>query len=113
VIRIWVPGCATGEEAYSFAILLAEYQEKLRQSFKIQIFATDIDAEAIATARAGLYPAGIAADISPERLTRFFSIEPGNSTYRIHKGLRDMLIFSEQSVTWDPPFSKLERCWTP
>ena len=108
VIRIWVPGCSTGEEAYSFAILLAEYQEEVRQSFKIQIFATDIDSEAIATARAGLYPSGIAADISSERLARFFSIEPGDSTYRIHKGLRDMLIFSEQSVTRDPPFSKLD-----
>jgi len=108
VIRIWVAGCSTGEEAYSFAILLAEYQEEMRQSFKIQIFATDINSEAIATARTGLYPSGIAADISSERLARFFSIEPGDSTYRIHKGIRDMLIFSEQSVTRDPPFSKID-----
>jgi len=108
VIRIWVPGCSTGEEAYSFAILLAEYQEEMRQSFNIQIFATDIDSEAITTARAGLYPSGIAADVSPERLARFFSLEPGESTYRIQKSLRDMLIFSEQSLTRDPPFSKLD-----
>ncbi len=74
----------------------------------MQIFATDIDSKAIATARAGLYPAGIAADISPNRLARFFSIEPDNNTYRIHKGIRDMVIFSEQDVIKDPPFSKLD-----
>jgi two-component system, chemotaxis family, CheB/CheR fusion protein len=68
-----VPGCSTGEEAYSLAILLAERQEALKQSFKVQVFATDIDSRAIATARAGIYPASIAADLTPERLARFFS----------------------------------------
>lgn len=108
VIRVWSVGCSTGEEAYSLAILLAEHQEALKQSFKVQIFATDIDSQSIATARAGLYPASIAADISPERLARFFSVEPDGSFYRIHKGIRDMLVFSEQNVIKDPPFSRLD-----
>ena len=107
-IRVWVPGCSTGEEAYSIAILLAEHQESMKQSFKVQVFATDIDARAIATARAGLYPASIAADISPERLARFFAAEPGGNIYRINKSIRDMLVFSEQNVIKDPPFSKLD-----
>ena len=107
-IRIWVPGCSTGEEAYSLAILLVERQEALKRSFKVQVFATDIDSNAIAVARSGIYPASIAADVSPERLTRFFETEPGESTYRIRKGIRDLLVFSEQSVIKDPPFSKLD-----
>jgi len=108
VIRFWSPGCSTGEEAYSLAILLAERQEAMKQSFKVQVFATDIDSQAIATARAGLYPASIAADVSPERLARFFTAESNGSAYRIHKGIRDMLVFSEQNVIKDPPFSKLD-----
>ena len=108
VIRVWSPGCSTGEEAYSIAILLQERMEALKQSFKVQVFATDIDSQAIATARAGLYPASIAADISPERLARFFTLEPDGSAYRIHKSIRDMLVFSEQDVIKDPPFSKLD-----
>ena len=107
-IRVWVPGCSTGEEAYSLAILLAERQKILKQNFKVQIFATDIDSQAIATARAGLYPLSIAADLSPERLAHFFTAEPGDSAYRIHKNIRDMLIFSEQDLIKDPPFSKLD-----
>ena len=71
-IRVWSTGCSTGEEAYSIAILLLEYLETTHQNFVVQVFATDIDSQAIATARSGLYPAGIAADITPERLARFF-----------------------------------------
>ena len=82
--------------------------ETLKQSWKIQIFATDIDSQAIATGRAGLYPASITADISPERLTRYFTAVSDGSAYRIHKGIRDLLIFSEQNVIKDPPFSKLD-----
>ena len=82
--------------------------EALKQSFKVQVFATDIDSQAIEQARAGLYPASIAADISPERLARFFAQEPDGSAYRIHKSIRDMLVFSEQDVIKDPPFSKLD-----
>ena len=108
VVRVWVPGCATGEEAYSIAILLQEHLESIKQSFKLQIFATDIDSQAVATARAGLYPASIAKDLSKERLTRFFVAEPGGSTYRILKSIRDFVVFSEQDVIKDPPFSRLD-----
>ena len=107
-IRVWVPGCSTGEEAYSIAILLAERQEAMKQNFQVQVFATDIDGQAIATARSGLYPASIASDISPERLARFFTADRDSSSYRVHKGIRDLLVFSEQNVIKDPPFSKLD-----
>lgn len=107
-VRVWVPGCSTGEEAYSIAILLQEEMEKQKQTFSIQVFAADIDSVAIATARAGIYPANIATDISKERLTRFFSKESVGGTFRINKNIRDMLIFSEQDVIKDPPFSKLD-----
>ncbi len=107
-IRVWSPGCSTGEEAYSIAILLAERQELLKQGFKVQVFATDIDSQAIATGRAALYPASIAADISPERLARFFTVEPGSGAYRVNNVIRDMLVFSEQNVIKDPPFSRLD-----
>jgi len=108
MIRVWAPGCSTGEEAYSLAILLAERQEALKQGFQVQVFATDIDSKAIATARAGLYPANIAADLSSERLARFFAAKPDGSAFRIHKGIRDMMVFSEHNVIKDPPFSKLD-----
>ncbi len=107
-VRVWATGCSTGEEAYSLAILLQERMEAMRQSHAVQVFATDIDSRAIAVARAGLYPASIAADISPERLARFFTAVPDGSAYRINKGLRDMLVFSEQDLIKDPPFSRLD-----
>ncbi len=108
LIRVWTPGCSTGEEAYSIAILLVERMEELRQTYTVQVFATDIDGQAIAAARTGLYPASIAADLSPERLARFFTPEADGSAYRIHKGLRDLMVFSEQDVIKDPPFSRLD-----
>jgi len=108
VIRVWSAGCSTGEEAYSLAILFRESMEALKQSYTVQIFATDIDSQAIATARAGTYSASIAADVSAERLARFFVSEPEDVTYRICKQIRDMLIFSEQDIVKDPPFSKLD-----
>jgi two-component system CheB/CheR fusion protein len=108
VIRVWVPGCSTGEEAYSLAILLAEHQETMQQSSRAQIFATDIDSQAIAWARAGQYPASVAADIPPVRLARFFTAAPDGGAYRIHKGIREMLVFSEHNVIKHPPFSKLD-----
>ncbi len=107
-VRVWSPGCSTGEEAYSIAMLLAERMEAIRCSYSVQLFATDIDARAIATARAGLYPASIAADVSPDRLARFFKVEPDGNAYRIHKGIRDMVIFSEQDLIRDPPFTRLD-----
>jgi len=108
VVRSWTVGCSTGEEAYSLAILLQEHLEKLNRNQAVQVFATDIDPQAIATARTGRYLASIAADISPERLARFFTSEPGGEHYRIHRVIRDMLVFSEQDVIKDPPFSKLD-----
>jgi two-component system, chemotaxis family, CheB/CheR fusion protein len=106
-IRVWSTGCSTGEEPYSIAILLQERMAALKQSYSVQVFATDIDPRAIATARAGLYSANIAADISPERLARFFSAE-SDGAYRIHKSIRNMTVFAEQDVNKDPPFSKLD-----
>ena len=104
-----MPGCSTGEEAYSIAMLLQERMEELKLHFKVNIFATDIDREAIEHARAGVYPSSIIADVSPERLAHFFVEElPDGSTYRIHKKIRDMLIFSEHDLIKDPPFSKLD-----
>jgi two-component system CheB/CheR fusion protein len=108
VIRVWTTGCSTGEEAYSIAILLREYMEKHKLNYSIQLFATDIDAHAIAIARAGLYPLSITTDISPKRLERFFTLEADGSGYRIHKNIRDILIFSEQNIIKDPPFSKID-----
>jgi two-component system CheB/CheR fusion protein len=108
VIRVWSAGCSTGEEAYSIAMLLLEHIEALKQNYTVQIFATDIDSQAIATARAGRYPASIANDLSAQRLAHFFTEEADGKAYRIHKGLRDMLVFSEQDVIKDPPFSKLD-----
>ncbi len=108
VIRIWSAGCSTGEEAYSLAMLLCERMEVLKLNYTVQIFATDIDSQAITTARAGVYPASIATDVSPERLARFFIAEPDDCTYRICKQIRDMLIFSEQDIVKDPPFSRLD-----
>ncbi len=107
-VRGWVPGCSTGEEAYSIAILLQERMEALKLRYDVQLFATDIDSQAITKARAGVFPAGIAADVTPERLARFFTLETDSGNYRIHKSIRDMLVFSEQSVIKDPPFSKLD-----
>ncbi|MDO8737674.1 chemotaxis protein CheB [Candidatus Deferrimicrobium sp.] len=104
-VRIWVPGCSTGEEAYSIAILIREHLDQQKKSFQAQIFATDIDGTSIEKARAGVYPDSIAADVSSERLERFFSRE--DSSYRISKGIRDMVIFAKQDVLKDPPFSRL------
>jgi two-component system CheB/CheR fusion protein len=107
-IRVWSAGCSTGEEAYSIAILLFERMQSLKQNYAIQVFATDIDSRAIATARAGVYPASIADDISPERLARFFTPENDGGSYRIHKSIRDLMVFSEQDLIKDPPFSRLD-----
>ncbi len=107
-VRVWCSGCSTGEEAYSIAILLQERLEAIKASYKVQLFATDIDSRAIAVARTGIYPASIASDITPERLARFFTAQADGSAYRIHKSIRDMLVFSEQDVIKDPPFSKLD-----
>jgi two-component system, chemotaxis family, CheB/CheR fusion protein len=105
-LRIWVPGCASGEEVYSLAMLFSECQSKLNTGVGVQIFGTDLDAHAIDIARAGFYPDGIAADMSPSRLKTYFDKEEGN--YRIRKSIRDMVIFAPQNVIKDPPFTKLD-----
>jgi two-component system, chemotaxis family, CheB/CheR fusion protein len=106
-IRIWVVGCSTGEEAYSIAIVLKECLDDLKlKGNKIQIYATDIDKDAIDLARQGVYPANIAADVSQERLQRFFTKE--DDRYRIKKDIRDMIIFAPQNILTDPPFTKLD-----
>jgi two-component system CheB/CheR fusion protein len=105
-VRIWVPGCATGEEAYSLAMLAVEGMEKVGKHFNIQVFATDIDIEAIETARTAVYPDNIVADVSAQRLDRFFNQD--GKTFRIKKQIRDMLVFAVQNLIKDPPFSKLD-----
>jgi len=107
-IRIWCVGCSTGEEAYSIAILIQEELERIKKGYHIQIFATDIDKDAIASARAGLFLSNISSDVSEERLERFFTSESNGTFYRIKRIIRDMLVFSEHSLIKDPPFSKLD-----
>ncbi|HEX8989257.1 MAG TPA: CheR family methyltransferase, partial [Rhodocyclaceae bacterium] len=106
VFRAWVAGCASGEEAYSVAIVLRELMEEMRQDFRVQIYATDLDDDAIAIARAGRYPPNIAQDVSPERLHRFFVKD--ESGYRVKKEIREMVVFAIQNVIKDPPFTKLD-----
>ena len=107
-LRAWVPGCSTGEEAYSLAIVLKEAVEKIkpRGKFTIQIFATDLDRDAVDKARQGVFPANIAADVSEERLQRFFGKEEHG--YRVRKEIREMVIFAPQNLIRDPPFTKLD-----
>jgi two-component system CheB/CheR fusion protein len=107
-MRVWVCGCSTGEEAYSIAIVLYEQMMKAKRPFKVQVFATDIDQRAIEHARIGIYPASSADSVSEERLSRFFVHDAQRGTYRIQKHIRDLLVFSEQDVIKDPPFSKLD-----
>jgi len=106
MVRVWVAGCSTGEEAYSMAILLQECMEKMHRHFSVQIFATDIDQDAINIARTGLYPLIIAADVGPKRLKRFFTKEENH--YKIKKNIREMLVFALQDLIKDPPFTKLD-----
>jgi len=105
-LRVWVPGCSTGEEAYSIAIILRECMDKLKRNFKVQIFGTDIDPDGIDTARAGLYPASIVSDVTPDRLKRFFVAE--GDSFRVKKEIREMAVFAVQDVLKDPPFTKLD-----
>ncbi|MDT8404250.1 chemotaxis protein CheB [Sulfuriflexus sp.] len=102
-VRIWVPGCSTGEEVYSIIMVLIEFLDDDMNSTPIQVFASDIDEQAIARARAAIYPEGIVAEVSRERLQRFFTKVPQG--YQINKRLRDLCIFAVQNITKDPPFS--------
>lgn len=105
-IRIWSVGCATGEEAYSLAILLLEEAKKREAPPSIQIFASDLHERSLAHAREGLYSGDITIDISPERLERFFTKQDG--TYRIRKEVRDLVVFAPHNILSDPPFSKID-----
>ena len=105
-IRIWVPGCATGEEAYSIAICLSEFLEKLGRDDPFQIFATDINDNAVERARSGIYSSSIASDVSPERLRRFFIQVSGG--HQVSKQIREHCIFAGHNLVTDPPFSRLD-----
>jgi two-component system CheB/CheR fusion protein len=106
VIRVWVAGCSTGEEAYSIAILLTEYMEETQQERKVLLFATDLDTDAIAVARGGFYPPNIVQDISTRRLQRYFVKEEAG--YRVKKSIRELVVFATQNVIKDPPFTRLD-----
>jgi two-component system, chemotaxis family, CheB/CheR fusion protein len=105
-LRVWVPGCATGEEAYAIAMLLLEEAARHEIRPRVQVFGSDLDAGALAVARQGRYPIAIEADISQERLHRFFSREGDH--YRAKQELRDVLLFASHSLLKDPPFSRLD-----
>ncbi|MEJ2740097.1 MAG: CheR family methyltransferase, partial [Dehalococcoidia bacterium] len=105
-IRAWVTGCSTGEEAYSMAIVLEEAQEELGRFFRLQIFGTDLDQDAIEAARTGIYPPSIIADVSKERLDRFFIRKDDH--FQIKRELREKLIFAVQDIIVDPPFTRLD-----
>ncbi|MGJ7492902.1 CheR family methyltransferase [Variovorax sp. ZT4R33] len=105
-VRAWVAGCATGEEAYSLSILLRERAERRGLTPGVQIFATDIDERALSIARAGLYPAAIAADVPPARLAQYFNRD--GDDYRVAKGVREPVLFAAHNVMRDPPFSRLD-----
>ena len=105
-IRLWVPGCSTGEEAYSHAISIMEYLSEQRTEVPVQIFGTDLSESAIARARSGVYKENIEADVSPVRLRRFF--QKNEAGYQISKTIRDLCIFSTQNVFSDPPFSRMD-----
>ncbi len=105
-LRVWVPGCGTGEEAYSIAILIAEHLAARKRHLEVQVFATDLDDGSIEYARAGVYPASIAADVKAKRLERFFVSVDGS--WRIKRRIREMLVFAVQDLIKDPPFSNLD-----
>jgi len=105
-IRIWVPGCATGEEAYSIAMMAAERIAAAHSPRRVQVYATDADEEALEVARAGVYPESIALDVTPRRLMRFFTHD--DHRYTISKSIREAVVFAAQNVIADPPFSKLD-----
>ncbi|GAA4946175.1 chemotaxis protein CheB [Algibacter agarivorans] len=105
-IRVWIPGCSTGEEAYSIAIIFNEVISKQKKNLKVQIFASDIDERAINFARLGVYPDTIVTDVSKDRLHSYFYIE--GQSYRIKKEIRDQIVFAEHNLMKDPPFSKLD-----
>jgi two-component system CheB/CheR fusion protein len=105
-LRVWVPGCASGEEAYSIAILLVESIARLRNGLEIQVFGTDLDLLAIDGARTSRFPSGIASDVTPERLREFFAKD--DSHYQVRRDIRDSMIFATHDVMKDPPFTRMD-----
>jgi two-component system, chemotaxis family, CheB/CheR fusion protein len=105
-LRVWVPGCSTGEEAYSLAMLFLEQIATAKRSIKLQVFASDIDADCVTAARNGVYPESIAADVTPARLARFFT--KTDHSYRVVRELREAVVFTGQSLLADAPFSRLD-----
>lgn len=105
-VRVWVPGCATGEEAYSISILLSEEAARQQKRLPIQVFGSDLDARSLAVAREGRYPAAIEADVSEERLRRYFQRE--GDQYHVRQELRDTVLFASHSLLKDPPFSRID-----
>ncbi len=105
-VRVWVPGCATGEEAYSIAMLLCEYAAQLETPPQLQVFATDLDEQAVAVGRLGQYPESISADISEERLRHFFVKTKDH--YRVTQRVREMVLFAVQDLLRDAPFSRID-----
>jgi len=106
VFRVWVAGCASGEESYSIAMLLRELMDETGQELKVQLYSTDLDQDAIAVARAGTYPPDIVHHVEPARLQRFFV--KGKTGYRVKKEIRDMAAFSVRNVITDAPFKRLD-----
>ena len=106
-LRVWSAGCATGEEPYSLGMLLLEHLAAAQKNCQVQIFATDVDEDALEVARHGMYPDSIAADVSSERLGRFFT-RMDDAAYQVNKQLREIVIFARQNLITDAPFSKLD-----
>ena len=105
-LRIWVPGCSTGQEAYSIAMSFVEFSEQASHARKLQLFATDVNGAVLDKGRAGLYAKSLVHDLSRERLRRFFVEENGD--YRVAKFLREMVLFARQNLLSDPPFSQMD-----
>lgn len=107
-IRIWVPGCSSGEEVYSIAIVLFEFLDEARSETPVQMFGTDVNERSIEKARSGVYADPVLHEVSPERLRRFFVKVPGHDRYRISSAVRDVCVFARQNMIKDPPFSRLD-----
>jgi len=105
-LRVWAPGCSTGQEAYSIAMSFVEFSDRIPRVPKLQVFATDLNEAVLDKARQGLYPKPLLAEVSPERLRRFFAEEQGG--YRVRKALREVVVFARQNLLSDPPFSRLD-----
>lgn len=105
-LYIWVPGCSTGEEVYSIAAIIQEYMKESGKNMNVQVFGTDIDDDAVSTAKCAMYPITIASDVNPKRLNKFFIKK--EDIYKVKKGIKKMASFALHDILIDPPFSKLD-----